>query len=157
MKSWILIAGVLAGCVQQPADTTDTTAQALSAATCPGPNNYPYAKLPAISLWNGTHKSPALGQYLISFPNPNQVGYSLVLLVDPVKGYIPWGATFKSTQLGNVRATAGNEPWIDFPHHPPPPPPVGDGWLASYALELALDYSGTEARAAGNVQIPTNQ
>ncbi len=152
MKRWIshlLIGGALVGCAQQPADTSTSTA-ALTA-TCPGPNNYPKATLPLIGYWNGTVKAPQPGQYLISFPDPNRPGESLVLLVDPVNAVIPWGARFKTYQLAQVRSSAGSYGWVDVGRPPPPPPPIGDGWLASYALELGLDFSGAPDRAAANV------
>jgi hypothetical protein len=152
VKSWIAIVfygAALAGCLQQ--QDTSSTAQALTA-TCPGPNNYPYASLPQISYWNGFVKTPGPGQLLLSFPDPNTPGESLVFLVDPPNGKIPWGVRFKTTSLAQVRSSAGGTGWIDVGRPPPPPPPVGSGWMASYVLELGLDISGAPDRAAANVQ-----
>jgi hypothetical protein len=152
VKSWIvsiLCGAAFAGCVQ-PADTNVAT-QSLSG-TCPGPNNYPYAKLPPIQYWNGWVKTPGPGQLLLSFPDPNSTGESLVFLVDPPKATIPWAARFKTSSLAQVRSSAGGTGWIDVGRPPPPPPPIGDGWMASYVLELGNDIAGAPDRAAANVQ-----
>jgi hypothetical protein len=152
VKSWIvsILCGAALGACVQPSDTSSVN-QSLTA-TCPGPNNYPYASLPAIGYWNGSVKTPGPGQLLLSFPDPNTPGESLVFLVDPPNGKIPWGARFKTSMLAQVRTSAGGTGWIDVGRPPPPPPPIGNGWMASYVLELGLDMSGSPDRAAAAVQ-----
>ena len=150
MKQWIRhawIAGALAGCMDQPVDTVPTALQA----TCPSPTKYPNAKLPKLLDWNGTlqHPDKDKGQTLLSFQNPNVPGESLILIVDPVTGTVPWGARFKTVELGKVRTSASVDPWIDFSNRPPPPPPppIGDGWLAAFAVGLVVDVGGAIDRA----------
>jgi hypothetical protein len=143
MKRWMIAVCLTAAC--QPGDLqTSDVEQALGDCT-PG-GNYPGAKLPQLSYWNGKTPTAQPGQVHLDYVDPTNPGRHLAFLVDPGKGLHIWGTIVDNKSLGAYRAsTIGGG--YDIPRiadccRPPPPPPgEGDEWRLAVArmnLEAGL-------------------
>ena len=150
MRWMIAVALVAMTACQTEELGTSSIEQAVNDCT-PG-GNFPGAKLPQMSWWNGKTPVATAGQMYIDYRDPTvKGGRNLAFIVDPGKGQIVWGAVVLDKDLPAYRASApaSREPRIGDCCRPPPPPPGGGtDWLARFTLEAALRYQEVPEEAA---------
>jgi hypothetical protein len=151
MKRWIIAGLCLATAACQTNELqTGSVEQGLQQACFTG-GNYPGAKLPQMTPWNGA-APPSLqpGQLYMDWADL-QNGRHLAFIVDPVNGVIPWGAIVQDKDVPAYRASLrpGTEPMIGDCCRPPPPPiGGGDDWrVAATVLEAGALVSAVPETA----------
>lgn len=152
MKWWIqhaIIGTALAGCVQQ--DATQPTIETTEQTTCPGPNNFPKVDPLTTTKFQGVLPKVESWQVLLTTPDPNVDGQSIVMVADTTYGKITYAALFATKDLAWVHSAGPDHPWLDIVRTPPVPHPIGNRWFASFILERVNIHLQADAMAAANV------
>ncbi len=155
MNRWIisLSLALLVSC-QNSSTETGSVEQAVSGDCVPG-GNYVGAKTPALPLWDGKLPDSEPGQIFLDVADYRKnsktsgEGFHVVVLADPGKGELVWGATVPDQDLGMLRSNPGARPMVGDCCRPPPCGCRGccDDWMAANFLEAGLRYIEVPANA----------